>query len=156
MQLCVQVMDEKCQAMMQRVEKDLLKPTKTFLMKKIQDVARPIVTYVEGAFGGNSGMEKWLHSTQCRSEMMRGLMESQTHTLSEVEKASENLMSWVTLQDKRMAILSGQVGDEEKMLQQFGLKQACLGGASQTTRTEVKKVPTRTCPGCAPSACYPC
>ena len=42
----------------------------------------------------------------------------------------------MTLQDKTMAILSGQVGDEGKTLQQFGWKQACLGGAIQTTRTE--------------------
>ena len=43
MQLCVQVMDEKCQTMLRRVEEDLLKPTQEMLMKKILDVARPIL-----------------------------------------------------------------------------------------------------------------
>ena len=143
MQLHVQVMDEKCQTMMRRVEEDLLKPTQEMLMKKILDVARPIVTYVEGDSGGNPGVEKWLHSTQSRLEEIQNLVESQTHALSEVEKATEDLMSRVTLQDKRMAILSGQVGDEGKTLQQFGLKQACLGGAIQTTRTEGRDLSQR-------------
>ena len=70
MQLCVQVRDEKCQTMMRRVEEDLLKPTEGMLMKRILDVARPIVTYVEGDPGGNPGVEKWLHSTQSRFEEM--------------------------------------------------------------------------------------
>ena len=143
MQLCVQVMDEKCETVMRRVEEDLLKPTQERLMQKILDVARPIVTYVEGDCGGNPGMEKWLHSTQSLLEEMQNLMESHTHALSEVEKATEDLMSRVTLQDKRMAFLSGQVGDEGKTLQQFGLEQACFGGATQTTRTEGRDLSKR-------------
>ena len=136
LQLCVQVRDEKCQTMMRRVEEELLKPTQEMLMKRIMDVSRPTLTYVEGDSSGHRGLEKWLHSTQSRLEEMQGLVESQTQALSKVEKATEDVVSQVTLQDKRMAILSGQVGEKEKTLQQFGLKQACLGGAIQTTRTE--------------------
>ena len=143
MQLCVQVMNKKCQTMMRRAEEDLLKPTQEMLMKKILDVARPIVTYVGGDSGGNPRVEKWLHSTQFRLEEMQNLMESQTHALSEVEKATEDLMSQVTLQDKRMAILSSQVGDEGETLQQFGLKQAFLGGAVQTTHIEGRDLSQR-------------
>ena len=93
MQLRVQVMDEKWQTMMRRVEEDLLKPTQEMLMKKILDVARPFVTYVEGDSGRNPGVEKWLHSTQSCLQEMQNLMESQTHALSEVGKATEDLMS---------------------------------------------------------------
>ena len=101
-------MDKQCQTMMQRVEENLLKPTQEMLMKKILDVARPIVTYVEEDSGGNPGMEKWLHSTRSCLEEMQNLIESQTHALCEVEKATENLMSSVALQDKGMAIPSGR------------------------------------------------
>ena len=128
---------------MQRVEENLLKPTQEMLMKKILDVARPIVTYVEGDSGGNPGMEKWLHSTRYRLEEMQDLIECQTHALCEVEKATENLMSSVTLQHKGMAILSDQVGDEENTLQQFRLKKACLCGAIQTTGTEGRDLSQR-------------
>ena len=70
-------------------------------------------------------------------------MESQTHALSEVEKATEDLTSRLTLQDKKMAILSGQVGDEGKTLQQFGLKHACLGGAIQMTPIKGRELSQR-------------
>ena len=129
MQVSVQVIDENCQTMMRRVEEGLLKPTQEMPMRKIPDVAGPIVTYVEET----QVCDKWLYSTESRLEEVQDLMESQTRALSEAEKATEDLMSPMTLQDKRMAILSGQVRDEEKTLQQFGLKQACLGVAIQTT-----------------------